>query len=88
MDSPLLLPASLKAASDRIMPKTSCDKRVTTLPWDGSGRRRDRCDPDAVAMSCSLVPANWPRTAETTLLGGWIVSEYMNMLEVVAMFAA
>lgn len=39
-------------------------------------------------INCSLVPANWPRTAWTMLLGGWIVSEYMNMFEVVAMFAA
>lgn len=59
-----------------------------TLPWDGSGRRRVSCEPAAVKMSCSLVPANCPRTAWTMLLGCWIVSEYMNMFEVVAMFAA
>jgi hypothetical protein len=42
-------------------------------------------DPDAVTICCSLVPANWPRIACVTAVGGWIVREYMNMFEVVAM---
>lgn len=35
---PLLLPASLKAASVLMMPKTSWEYMGVILPWDGSGR--------------------------------------------------
>lgn len=42
-------------------------------------------DPAPVIISCSFVPANWPSTAWTTLVGGWIVNEYKNIFEVVAM---
>lgn len=42
-------------------------------------------DPDAVTTCCSLVPANCPRMACVIAVGGWIVREYMNICEVVAM---
>lgn len=42
-------------------------------------------DPDAVTICCSLVPANWPSIAWVIAVGGWIVREYMNIDEVVAM---
>lgn len=42
-------------------------------------------DPEAVTICCSLVPANWPSIAWVMAVGGWIVREYMNMDEVVAM---
>lgn len=42
-------------------------------------------DPEAVTICCSLVPANWPRIAWVIAVGGWIVREYINMEEVVAM---
>jgi hypothetical protein len=35
-----------------------------------------------------LVPANWPRIAWVMAVGGWIVKEYMNICEVVAMMKA
>ena len=40
--------------------------------------------PDAVTICCSFVPANCPSIAYVTDVGGWIVSEYMNILEVAA----
>ena len=40
--------------------------------------------PDAVTICCSFVPANCPSIACVTDVGGWIVSEYMNILEVAA----
>ena len=70
-----------------MMPNTSWDKRVTTFAWDGSGRNSARRDPAPVIISCSFVPANWPKTACTMLVGGWIVKEHKNMFEVVAMIA-
>lgn len=85
---PLLLPARRKAAMDRMMPKTSWERMVRTLPWAGSGLRRERRVPQAVMICCSLVPENWPTTAWVTVDGGWIVSEYMNMLDVVAILTA
>ena len=42
-------------------------------------------EPEAVTICCSFVPANWPRIACVTEVGGWMVKLYMNMLEVVAM---
>ena len=39
-------------------------------------------DPEAVTICCSFVPANWPKIACVMDAGGWIVREYMNMLEV------
>lgn len=44
--------------------------------------------PQAVMICCSLVPENWPTIAWVTVDGGWIVSEYMNMLDVVAILTA
>jgi len=41
-------------------------------------------DPEAVTICCSLVPANWPRIACVIAEEGWIVKEYMNMDDVVA----
>ena len=41
--------------------------------------------PDAVTICCSFVPANCPRIACVVAVGGCIVSEYMNIDEVVAM---
>jgi hypothetical protein len=41
-------------------------------------------EPDAVTICCSLVPANWPRMAWVIAVGGWIVREYINICEVVA----
>lgn len=38
-------------------------------------------------ICCSLVPENWPSNACDIVVGGWIVNEYRNMLEVVAMIA-
>ena len=38
-------------------------------------------------MFCSLVPANWPTTAWVMWVGGWMVSEYRNIFDVVAMVA-
>lgn len=84
-DSPLWLPARRKAEMQRIMPKMSCDKSVFVLPWRGSSWRSERRDPEAVMICCSLVPANWPSSACVIAVGGWIVNEYMNMFEVVAM---
>ncbi len=40
--------------------------------------------PDAVTICCSFVPANCPSIACVTDVGGWIVSEYINILEVAA----
>ena len=85
-DIPLLLPANLKAASVRIMPNTSWDSTVVTFPWVGSGRWMVSREPDAVTICCSFVPANCPRIACVIDVGGCIVSEYMNMLEVAAIF--
>ena len=44
-------------------------------------------DPDAVTICCSFVPANWPRMAWVMADGAWMVSEYINRDEVVAMMA-
>ncbi len=67
-----------------IMPKTSWETRGITFPWVGSGRRRVSREPEAVMMCCSLVPENWPRMACVMLEDGWMVREYMNMLDVAA----
>lgn len=85
---PLLLPASLKAASVRMMPKTSCERMVLILPWVGSGLWMVRREPEAVTICCSLVPANCPSIAWVMEVGGWMVSEYMNIDEVVAMLGS
>lgn len=45
-------------------------------------------EPDAVTICCSFVPANCPSIACVTEVGGWMVSEYMNMDEVVAIMAS
>lgn len=42
-------------------------------------------EPEAVTICCSLVPANCPSMACVMDEGGWIVREYMNMLDVAAM---
>ena len=42
-------------------------------------------EPDPVTICCSFVPANCPRIACVIDEGGWMVREYMNMLEVAAM---
>lgn len=70
-----------------IIPKTSCDRIVLTLPCRGSGWSNVRREPEAVTICCSLVPENWPSNACDIVVGGWIVNEYRNMLEVVAMIA-
>ena len=44
-------------------------------------------DPEAVTICCSLVPANCPSIVCVMEEGGWIVREYMNMLDVAAIFA-
>jgi hypothetical protein len=54
------------------------------LPWRGSGWRRVSREPEAVMICCSLVPENWPSRACVTLVGGWMVREYKNMFDVVA----
>ena len=38
-----------------------------------------------MTICCSFVPANWPKMACVMEDGGWIVKEYMNIDEVVAM---
>ncbi len=68
------------------MPNTSCDRSVVTLPWDGSGRIKASREPEAATTCCSLVPENWPKMAWVMEVGGWMVSEYRNMFDVVAMF--
>lgn len=60
---------------------------VVILPWVGSGLWIVRREPEAVTICCSFVPANCPRIACVTEVGGWMVSEYMNMDEVVAISA-
>lgn len=45
-------------------------------------------DPDAVMICCSLVPANCPKIACVIAVGGWIVREYMNICDVVAMMGS
>ena len=80
----MLLPASRKAASDLIMPNTSCVYIGVTLPCVASGRWIVSFDPDAVTICCSFVPANWPSIACVTAVGCCIVKEYKNMFEVVA----
>ena len=82
---PLLLPANLKAAKVRIMPKTSWESMVVIFPCVGSGLCMVIRDPDAVTICCSFVPANCPSIACVIEVGGWMVSEYMNIEEVVAM---
>ena len=57
---------------------------VLILPCVGSGRWIVRRDPEAVTICCSFVPANCPRIAWVIDEGGWIVREYMNMLDVAA----
>lgn len=42
-------------------------------------------EPEAVTICCSLVPANCPSMAWVIEDGGWMVREYMNMLDVAAM---
>lgn len=56
-----------------------------TLPWVGSGRWMVSFEPEAVTICCSFVPANWPRMAWVIAVGGWIVREYINICDVVAM---
>lgn len=68
-----------------MMPKTSCERMVLILPWVGSGLWIVKREPEAVTICCSFVPANWPSIACVMAVGGWMVSEYMNMEEVVAM---
>lgn len=60
---------------------------VFTFPCLGSGWRRVRRGPEAVIICCSFVPENCPSSACETLVGGWIVNEYRNIFEVVAMTA-
>lgn len=86
-DIPLLLPASLKTANPRIMPKQSCVNSGEILPWFASGLCMVSFDPDAVTICCSLVPENCPRTADVIADGGCIVKLYMNIELVVAIFA-
>jgi hypothetical protein len=69
----------------RIIPNTSWESAVIIFPCDGSGRWRVRRDPDAVTICCSFVPANWPRMAWVTAVGGCRVKLYMNIEDVVAM---
>ena len=83
-DIPLLLPANRKAAKVRIIPKISCDSIVLIFPWEGSGRWIVSREPEAVTICCSFVPANCPRMACVIEVGGCMVSEYMNILEVAA----
>ena len=71
-----------------MMPKISCDTMVLTLPCLGSGWRRVRREPEAVMICCSLVPENCPSSACEMAVGGWMVSEYRNMFDVVAMIVA
>ena len=71
----------------RMMPKTSCDSIGVTLACVGSGRRIVSLGPAAVTICCSFVPANCPRMACVTEVGGWTVREYINMELVVAMLA-
>ena len=85
---PLLLPASLNAASVRMMPNKSWDRIVEILPWAGSGRWMVSREPEAVTICCSLVPANCPSIVCVMEEGGWIVREYMNMLDVAAILSA
>lgn len=82
---PLLLPASLNAASPRMIPKQSWVKRGTILPWLASGLWMVSFDPEAVTICCSFVPENCPNTADVIEEGGWIVRLYMNIELVVAM---
>ena len=82
---PLLLPANLKAANVRIIPKTSWDRRVVIFPCVGSGRCMVIRDPDAVTICCSFVPANCPSIACVIEVGGCMVREYMNIDDVAAM---
>lgn len=84
-DIPLLLPANLKGAKVLIIPNTSWDKSVLIFPCVGSGRCIVSREPDAVTICCSFVPANCPSIACVIEEGGWMVREYMNMDEVVAM---
>lgn len=70
-----------------MIPNTSWDRRVVTFPWAGSGRIKVSREPEAATICCSLVPENWPKTAWVIEVGGWMVSEYKNMFEVVAIFA-
>lgn len=44
-------------------------------------------DPEAVTICCSFVPANWPKIACVIADGGCIVSEYMNIDDVVAILS-
>lgn len=68
-----------------MMPKTWW-VRTGEIRWAcASVRCRIRREPEAVMICCSLVPANWPRIAWCTAVGGWMVKEYMNRFEVVAM---
>ena len=57
---------------------------VVILPWVGSGLWIVSRDPDAVTICCSFVPANWPSIACVIDEEGWMVSEYMNIEDVVA----
>lgn len=45
-------------------------------------------EPEAVTICCSLVPANCPSIVCVMEEGGWIVREYMNMLDVAAILLA
>lgn len=79
-----MLPAKRKVAIDLMIPNTSCDRSVVTFPWDGSGRIKVSRDPEAATICCSRVPENWPKTAWVMEVGGWIVREYKNIFDVVA----
>ena len=82
---PFVLPANLKGAKVRMMPNTSCDKMGETFACVGSGLWIVSREPAAVTICCSFVPANCPRIAWVTEVGGWMVREYMNMELVAAM---
>ena len=82
-----MLPASLNGASVRMMPNTSCERTVVILSCVGSGRCMVSLEPDAVTICCSFVPANCPKIACVTDVGGWMVREYMNIELVVAIVA-
>lgn len=45
-------------------------------------------EPEAVTICCSLVPENCPSIVCVIEEGGWIVREYMNMLDVAAILSA
>jgi hypothetical protein len=85
---PLLLPASLKAAKPRMIPKQSWVNRGTILPWLASGLWMVSFEPEAVTICCSFVPENCPNTADVIEEGCCIVRLYTNIELVVAILSA